>query len=107
MNHVPALEPIADILRRAREAKGLSQRALSSKIGVPQSHISKIENASVDLQASSLIEIARALDLELMLVARPLVTTVKGLSKGIASDSNNRVPAYYLEDMNVDDKDEE
>ena len=38
---------IIQTIKTAREAKGLSQRALSERIGVPQSHISKIENNSV------------------------------------------------------------
>lgn len=61
---------IADQIREAREAKGLSQRVLSQKVGIPQSHISKIENGAVNLQLSSLIELARALDLELMLIPK-------------------------------------
>lgn len=103
MNHVPALEYLAETLRHAREAKGLSQRALSTKVGVPQSHISKIENANVDLQTSSLIEIARTLDLELMLIPRPLITTVKALKQNrVSLDINKKdipVPAYRLDDM--------
>ena len=55
-------------LKAARLAKGLSQRALSEGAGVPQSHISKIERGGVDLRHSSLVEIARALDLEVTLV---------------------------------------
>ena len=68
-------------LKQARESKGLSQRDLGARIAVPQSHISKIESGTVDLKASSLIEFARALDLELMLVPRSLVPAVEALSR--------------------------
>lgn len=73
---------IAKALKAAREAKGLSQRALAEIAGVPQSHISKIENGGVDLRASSLTEIARALDLELMLVPRKTVPAVISIVRG-------------------------
>lgn len=78
---VSGLKDLAIRMRDARTAKGLSQRGLSRKIGVPQSHISKIEAGKVDLQVSSLIEMARALDLELMLVSRPLVPAIEALDR--------------------------
>ena len=74
-----ATEHIAKALKEARENKGLSQRALSRKAGVPQSHISKIESGAVDLRLSSLIELARALDLELALVPRKTVPAVRSI----------------------------
>jgi predicted transcriptional regulator len=52
-------EQMVKELKAAREAKGLSQRALSELVGVPQSHISKIERGGVDLRLSSFVEIAR------------------------------------------------
>lgn len=72
-------------LKEARKRKGLSQRALSAKSGVPQSHISKIESGAVDLRVSSLIALARVLDLELELVPRKAVSAVKS----IVRSSNN------------------
>ena len=54
-----AIEHIARTIKAARETKGLSQRALSEKAGVPQSHISKIESGAVDLRVSSLVELGR------------------------------------------------
>jgi transcriptional regulator with XRE-family HTH domain len=68
---------IAQSLRAAREKKGMSQRALSALTGVPQGHISRIEAGAVDIRLSSLIELARALDLEPMLVPRRLVPAVR------------------------------
>ena len=67
---------IADALKQARARKGLSQRALGELAGLPQSHISKIESGAVDLQLSSLVQLARVLDLEVRLVPRKAVPAV-------------------------------
>lgn len=88
------VENIAQELKAARNNKGLSQRKLGAKVGVPQSHISKIENGAVDLKTSSLIELARALDLELMLVPRALIPAVQGLQRGLTS--RERSPSQTL-----------
>ena len=79
-----ATEHIASTLKAARESKGLSQRALSKKAGVPQGHISKIENGAVDLRVSSLVALARVLDLELTLVPRNAVSAVKSIMRSSA-----------------------
>ena len=83
---VETTDEIARIIRAARDAKGLSQRALAKIAGVPQSHISKIENAGVDLRVSSLTQIARALDLELALVPRKAVPAVKSIVRSAQPD---------------------
>lgn len=75
------MESLASTLKHAREAKQLSQRELSKRTGVPQSHISKIEKSGVDLRVSSLSAIANALDLELALVPRKAVPAVKSISR--------------------------
>lgn len=74
-----ATEDIAKTLKEARKRKGLSQRALSALSGIRQYQISKIENGTIDLRLSSLIELARALDLELTLVPRKSVSAVKSI----------------------------
>ena len=66
-------------LRAARERKGLSQRELSQKVGLPQSHISKIENGTIDLRLSSLVALAHVLDLEPTLVPRKAVSAVQSI----------------------------
>ena len=81
---VYATEHIANTLRDARKAQGLSQRALGAKAGVPQSHISKIENGAVDLRTSSLVELARVLDLELMLVPRKAIPAAQAIVRNSA-----------------------
>ncbi|TAL38968.1 MAG: helix-turn-helix domain-containing protein [Alphaproteobacteria bacterium] len=74
-----AIDSIATELRRARNAQGLSQRALAAKAGIPQGHISNIEHGTVDLRVSSLIEIARTLGLELVLVPQKSLPAVESV----------------------------
>ena len=87
-----SLEEINGTLRTARQKKQLSQRELSEKVGLPQSHISKIENAAVDLKLSSLSELARALELELVLVPKKVLPAVQSLVR-TSSDPQNLVLA--------------
>lgn len=78
-------DQILKSLREARQRKGFSQRELSAKSGVPQSHISKIESGAVDLRVSSLIALARVLDLELELVPKKTVPAVKSIVRSSTS----------------------
>lgn len=94
-----AIEHIATTLRSARRVKGLSQRALSRLSGVPQSHISRIERGAVDLRLSSLIELARLLDMELTLIPRksvPAVNSVVRSTAGTRPPGRRVRPAYAL-----------
>lgn len=90
-------EYITRTLKSARVAKGLSQRALSARAGVPQSHISKIEAGAVDLRVSSLIALARVLDLELTLVPRKAVPAVNALIRSTAR--TGQPPVKALKDL--------
>ncbi|MCE2494491.1 MAG: helix-turn-helix transcriptional regulator [Alphaproteobacteria bacterium] len=92
-----ATEHVARTLRNAREARGLSQRALGARAGIPQSHISKIENGTVDLRVSSLVELARVLDLDLVLVPRKAVSAVHAIVRR-RDESEKARPAYSLDD---------
>jgi len=91
------LQDIAGALKQARVRKALNQRALSKLSGVPQGQISKIENGAVDLRASSLIELARALDLELMLVPRRALPAVDALVRPPTGDTLPKA-AYSLDE---------
>lgn len=76
-------EALAATLKSERERNGLSQRDLSTRSGVPQSHISKIETAGVDLRISSLAALANALGLEIALVPRKAVPAVQSISRSV------------------------
>lgn len=95
-------DDIIQALKKARQAKGLSQRALSDRTGVPQSHISKIERGATDMRLSSLIEFARVLELEMKLVPRKAVPAVETVILGtlaVSTPAASRQPAYRLDDM--------
>lgn len=93
------LQTFVAALKEARTAKGLSQRALAEQVGLPQSHISRIESGAVDLQTSSLIQLARALDLEVVLVPRRMMSTVEALGRAAHAPR----PAYRLDEDADDD----
>lgn len=79
------LSTIGSRLRRARLAAGLSQVELSKKLGVTQGTISRAE-VGRDSRSSTLVELARALDLDLTIVPRRLRSTVERLVDGRPSD---------------------
>jgi transcriptional regulator with XRE-family HTH domain len=78
-------EHLVGQIREAREAAGLSQRGLSERTGHTQSHISQIESGKMEPGLSSFIDIARALDLELVLVPKKLVPAALGLVRAQAA----------------------
>ncbi len=68
-----------------RSAKRLSQIELGERLGFTQGTISRAENGH-DLRVSTLVELARALDLELMLIPRRFYNTVEALVEGAPWD---------------------
>jgi len=94
-----AIENITQSLRTARETRGLSQAALGDKVGAPQSYISKVENGFVDLQTSTLVELARALDLELVLVPRSLLPAVTALQQENPQTSDDGVREQAIRNL--------
>jgi len=77
-------------VRIARESKGLTQADVGLRIGQPQSAVSRIERGG-DLRVSTLLEMARVLEMEPMLIPKHLVPAVQALV-GHAT-GQNRVPA--------------
>lgn len=99
------IEEIAASVRGARIAKALTQKELGQRVGSPQSHISKIEKGTVDLKLSSLVEIARALDLEIKLVPRKALPAVEGAIRahGI-TDETSRALSLLDEQAQIADR---
>jgi len=100
------IEYLTQFLKTARQEKNLSQRTLSLKTGIQQAQISRIESGQADLRVSTLVELARTLDLELMLIPRSLYPAVKSITQKMSTGDNDSIgpePAYQL-DSGTDDE---
>jgi HTH-type transcriptional regulator/antitoxin HipB len=94
-----SIKPIADSLKTARTRKSLTQRELGERVGIAQGRLSRIESGAVDLRVSSLLELARALDLEPMLIPRQLVPTIRAIVRQFVipdRELHGQRPRYVL-----------
>lgn len=64
-------------IRLQRRQRGISQSELGQLVKMPQSHLARIERGLTDVRLSTVTEIARALDLEPMLIPKHLVPAVR------------------------------
>ncbi len=83
-------EAFAQTLRQARLRKGWSQRDLGGKAGIPQAHISRIESGAVDVKVSTLVELARWLDLEPVLAPRAALPAVEAVIREAEANDDRR-----------------
>lgn len=73
------METLISELRKARKKKGMTQARLSHSVGLPQSHISDIEQGKKDPRISTIIQIARILGYEITLIPHQLDAYVKSI----------------------------
>jgi len=66
-------------LTTARKNRGWSQRELGRRVGLPQVHISQIENGKVVPRFNTLLDLVRVLDFDLLLVPRPLAPAIEAM----------------------------
>lgn len=85
---------IIEQLKARRETVGVKQRALARELGMDPAHLSRLENDQLDPRLSTLVELARGLGLELMLVPQDKLPAAKAL----LSDRSLSEPAYRLGD---------
>lgn len=95
------LEALTEAIRQARLAKGWSQRDLSARAHLTQAQISRIENGEVDLQVSTLIELARSLDLDLQLVPRTALVAVEAAVRSAEERSQERSARNLLASLRL------
>ncbi|MBW2592065.1 MAG: helix-turn-helix transcriptional regulator [Deltaproteobacteria bacterium] len=69
-------------IKIARQEKGLKQSEFGNKLGLPQSHISRIERGETDPRLSTVIDMARIVDRELILVPRRLAPAIRPMIEG-------------------------
>lgn len=92
-------------LRDRRKDKGYTQHLFANTIGMPQSRLSRIENGRIDLQLSNFIELARSLDLEVMLIPRQTIPMVNSLMREVfrPEDTDAETPLYHLDGEEEDE----
>ncbi len=81
-------------LTNTRQSKGLTQSQLSQLLKLPQSYISQIEQGKHDIKLSTLLNWARVLDLEFMLIPRQEVPTISYLIQKSKPGEQEIPPAY-------------
>lgn len=81
-------EHITQQLRAAREAQKVSQRELSERSGLTQSHISQIERGAMEPGLGSLVELARALGLEVVLAPKKLMPAIRNIVESSPASSD-------------------
>ncbi len=84
------IQRLTHILAEERKALSWSQRELASKLKMKQSQISDIEAGKRDVRVSTIVELARCLGLELILVPRRLLPAVTYLLQSGESTSSQR-----------------
>ncbi|MHC8508268.1 MAG: helix-turn-helix transcriptional regulator [Rhodospirillales bacterium] len=101
------LKSLPESLRReikdARRARGWSQLALGKKAGLAQRHISGIETGKIVSRYDTLIEVLRALDLELAVVPRDFLPVVQALIREHRSGADGGERPLYETDDDEDD----
>jgi transcriptional regulator with XRE-family HTH domain len=88
--------PIGDVLSVARRLRGFTQTELATRLAVSNANISRIEHGA-DLRVSTLVELARELELELILVPREHLPAVRALLDSLdasALPSDSQKPRF-------------
>jgi transcriptional regulator with XRE-family HTH domain len=93
-------------LRAQRQKHSWSQTDLGDRIGLGQEHVSNIERGITSPRVDTLLNIARVLDLDLVLVPRALVPAVQALEReyrlGTAAGEEDQ-PMYGFGDDDASD----
>ncbi len=88
------MSEIIEQLKRIRQDKKLKQSELGRKLGLPQSHISKIEQGGSDPRLSTVTDMARLLDQEMILVPRAMLPAIRAILSG----DTERTPKWKIDD---------
>lgn len=95
-----ALGVIGDHFRRARQAAALTQEQVADLSGISRPRYRDIETGAAAARATTLINIARALGLEMMLVPQTMVPAIESLLHPETEDDR---PAFSPQPESDDD----
>lgn len=80
-------------LKQIRQRVRLSQQNVSDRLALPQSTIARIESDKTDMRVSTLQNLARVMDYEVVLIPKPLLSAVQAL---IAGDDLSKQPRWQI-----------
>lgn len=89
-----ALEEIGGLLRRARIAAHMTQEQVADLSGISRPRYRDIETGTAAARATTLINVARALGLELMLVPQAMVPAIRAL---VRPNDDDDLPAFVAQ----------
>ncbi len=89
-----SLEEIGTMFRKARQTAGLTQEQVARLAGISRPRYREVEAGSAAARATTLINIARALGLEMMMVPQSLVPAVNALLRPHDDDD---LPAFVAQ----------
>ncbi len=87
------IDTLIQALVDARKRRKISQMELAKRTGIGQGNLSRIENKQADPLTGNLVELARALDLELMLIPKQYVPAILAFTTDSGEDASE-IPAY-------------
>lgn len=68
---------VGQAFKQRRRALGLTQSQVAERLGMTQSYVASVERSDRDLRWPTVVEMARALELEPMLVPREKIPAVE------------------------------
>ena len=88
------LREIGSLLRQARSVAGLTQEQVANLAGISRPRYRDIETGISAARVTTLMNISRALGLEMMLVPQPIIPAVRALMRPQDDDD---LPAFVPE----------
>jgi predicted transcriptional regulator len=83
---------IGRILARERQRRGLTQADLAKRMGRAQTYIARVEGGKRDPRWETVLDFARALELEPMLIPRSWVPAVDTIVQAQGNESKEAPP---------------
>ena len=93
--HDPLLKDLGLCLRKARLAAGLSQQAIAQRANISRPRYRDIEAGTAAARATTLVNVARALGMEMMLIPQAMVPAVQSMLE--PADGDDDRPAFTSE----------
>ena len=104
MNESNMLKQLGQTFLQARESGRLTQEQVADLAGVSRQRYHLIETGAAAAKATTLINISRALGMEMMLIPQRMVPAVESILRPAKDDEEDR-PAFEA-DPDPDDDDE-